>query len=529
MTKPCPLCRAPTPTSVLAEAAWMDPATERALQGRHPSWRRQDGACPACVQQALLTLLLEKGERVLGRVIQDVWPLDAEAAFGALPTPLRMRADPRFTGRGVTIAVVDAGFHPHRDLVTPANRIRAWADASSDDVEARQFSEHETPRWSGSDESLSSQWHGLMTAAAAVGNGASSHGLYRGMAPDAELVLVQVRGADGRIGGARVARGLRWIHANRERLGVRVVNVSLGVADVSSETGNDIDDAVAALVADGVSVVVAAGNDGVRHLAAPATSPDALTVGGLDDRNMFDAATRALWHSNYGDARGWDKPDLVAPSTWVVAPILPGTDVAREALALFERRRAGDATAEPRIAALRLVTPHYQHVEGTSFASPIVSGVIACMLEANPSLTPKRVRDLLVSACEEVAGATRDRQGAGALDAGRAVAFAVADVHGVRADPPRSPVLEGAVATFVLHDHRARSVRVLGSWDGWRDAGSSARQVEHGWWEATVGPLAPGQYTYKLLVDESRWLPDPNNPTREGDGFGGWNSQFTLG
>ena len=43
-----------------------------------------------------------------------------------LPTPLRMGADQRFTGRGVTIAFLDSGFYAHPDLTTPRNRIRAY-------------------------------------------------------------------------------------------------------------------------------------------------------------------------------------------------------------------------------------------------------------------------------------------------------------------------------------------------------------------------------------------------------------------
>ena len=43
-----------------------------------------------------------------------------------LPTPLRMDADERFTGRGVTIAFLDSGFYRHPDLTKPRNRIRAY-------------------------------------------------------------------------------------------------------------------------------------------------------------------------------------------------------------------------------------------------------------------------------------------------------------------------------------------------------------------------------------------------------------------
>ena len=40
-----------------------------------------------------------------------------------LPTPLRMNADDRFTGRGVTLAFLDSGFYAHPDLTQPTNRI----------------------------------------------------------------------------------------------------------------------------------------------------------------------------------------------------------------------------------------------------------------------------------------------------------------------------------------------------------------------------------------------------------------------
>jgi serine protease AprX len=73
------------------------------------------------------------------------------------------------------------------------------------------------------------------------------------------------------------------------------------------------------------------------------------------------------------------------------------------------------------------VTPHYQHVEGTSFAAPIVAAVAACMLEANGALGPRRVRELLTAAAHPVPGAPPERQGAGAVDAGRAVRLALAE------------------------------------------------------------------------------------------------------
>jgi serine protease AprX len=422
----CATCGALVSPELLAEAGWMPAEAEAALARQHPGWHRADGSCPACVQQALLETLLANGEAALHAGVQKAWPLDAEAAFGALPTPLRLHADPRFTGRGVTLALVDAAFYPHPDLTQPVNRIRAFVDASREPVRVRRFGPAEAPAWPGWDALDAGQWHGLMTSSVSAGNGRRSHGLYRGLAPDAELVLVQVRDAEGHIGNAAIARALDWLRWESAALRLRLVNLSLGGDPVADLARNPVDAAVAALVRKGVSVVVAAGNDGERRLVPPGTAPLAITVGGLDDRNTFDHHDRALWHSNYGEtAGGLPKPELVAPSQWVVAPLLPGTPVASEAARLFERRAAADATCEARLGELKLVTPHYQHVEGTSFAAPTVAGVVACMVEANPTLTPARVKELLLASALPVPGAPRERQGRGALDAGRAVRLAL--------------------------------------------------------------------------------------------------------
>jgi len=516
----CPLCGGRSSPAHLAESAWLSHEAASRVADDHPGWKREDGACPACVQEALLQVLLHHGHNAFHSSVQSVWPIDAEAAYGAIPTPLRLHADPRFAGREVTVAFVDAGFFPHPDLVEPVNRIRAWADASREAIEVHELGRDE-PRWPGWDAARAGQWHGLMTTTAACGSGRLSHGFYRGLAPESRLVLVQVADEAGHIGNASIARALRWIGENAMRLGVRVVSISCG-GDAANDT---VEAEVVALVRAGIVVVAAAGNDGERRLVPPASCPDAITVGGLDDRNDFGHDAWALWHSNYGETRGRaPKPEVVAPSLRVVAPILPGSDLAARVGPLFLRR--GDPAVEEELDRCKMVTPHYQHVEGTSFAAPIVAGIVATMLEANRSLTPRRVRELLQVAATPVPGAPPERQGAGAVDAGRAVTLALADLHSRRADFAASPVLEGGGVRFLLHDHAASRVSVLGSWNGWGAPGLVAARIEDGLWEARLPSAPPGRHTYKFLIDDGRWLVDPANPSRATDGDGNWNSTF---
>jgi serine protease AprX len=384
------------------------------------------------------------------------------------------------------------------------------------------------PAWPGWDAGAGHQWHGLMTSVAAAGNGVLSHGLYRGLAADADLVLVRARGDDGHISNEYIARALTWLRQVSAELGVRVVSVSVGGDPAPHDAPNPVDEAVAALVASGVAVVAAAGNEGVRRLVPPATAPAALTVGGLDDRNSLDTADDTLWRGNFGESpAGSQKPEVVAPSLWVVAPVLPDSDVAREAAALFERRAAGDESGEARIAELKLVTPHYQHVEGTSFAAPIVAGVAAGMLQACPTLAPARLRELIVASARPVDGADRARQGAGVVQAGEAVALALRERGGGTADA-RSPRPTDGGWAFRLLDPAAGEVRVVGSWDNWAEPGLAAVQVEPGVWEAAAPALPPGQYAYKFRVDNSRWLADPVNPAWTPSPAGGWDSVLTV-
>ncbi|MCI0433713.1 MAG: S8 family serine peptidase [Gemmatimonadetes bacterium] len=512
-TSSCALCGARGPKSLLESArAWR-------------FWTRPDGACPACVQEELLRTLLSEGDGALHAAVQTLWPLDAEAAFGALPTPLRLHADPRYRGRCTTLALIDSAFHPHADLVNPHNRIRAWADAGSGPVAAIHFAPDDVPVWPGSHDASGLHWHGTMTSVVAAGNGFLSHGLYRGLASEADVVLVQVRDAEGRITPAAIERALAWLLEHGPALGVRAINLSVAASALPPDR-NPVDDLVASLVERGIVVIAAAGNAGERRLVPPATAPDAITVGGLDDRNSFDHADTALWHSNYGEDRyGAPKPEVVAPSIWVAAPVLPGTDIAAEAAALFERRRTGDRSVDPRVDSLKLITPHYQHVDGTSFAAPIVTSVVACMLEASPALRPSIVKQLLQRSASFVPGATRDRQGAGAIEAGRAVAFAVREAHtALRASPEIGP--DGV--HVALHDHDACAVRVFGSWNGWSEPGIPCTSSEPGTWQSEPLRLMPGRHRYKFLIDEERWIDDPANPWKEPDGLGGFNSVLTT-
>jgi serine protease AprX len=347
--------------------------------------------------------------------------------------------------------------------------------------------------------------------------------------PDAEIVLVQVRDGSGGISSDSIARALGWVRRNAEEFAIRVVSLSVSGDSVWPLSGNAVDEAVASLVEDGINVIAAAGNDGERKLLPPATAPFACTVGGIDDKNTFSDEDIMLWHSNYGSAsNGVAKPEFVAPSIWVAAPVLPRTKTAEEAKLLFERRGQGDSRVDDRLAELKLITPHYQHADGTSFAAPLVASAVACMLEANPALSPLLVRSILIETAHPVPGADRARQGAGAVAPGQAVARALAERHEKKVGGGNCPQVSAGGVVFSLHDHKTSRVQVLGSWNDWKLPAVEAACVELGYWQTHPAKLPKGRHTYKFLLDGNKWLDDPANPKKSPDGLGGFNSVVDM-
>jgi serine protease AprX len=363
-----------------------------------------------------------------------------------LPTPLRMGADERFTGRGVTIAFLDSGFYAHPDLTKPTNRIVAYKSIFSDDGDQTTLETSDVM-----------SWHGMMTSVVAAGNGGLDGGFYRGIASDANLVLVKI-GRTGRISEAQIQKGLEWVLERALELQIRVVNISAGGDFEESYLTNSLAQTVERCTQAGLTVVCAVGNAGHvpgHRVLPPASAPSCIAVGGLDDQNSLDRARRGMYRSSYGPTiDGLQKPEVIAPGIWVAAPILPKTPTAEEAelysqlhslpddeLRTVIELHEGvdkdlDGAAMLPIPLLRqlitiklregnVINEHYKYVDGTSFAAPIVSSIAASMLEANPRLTPHQIKRILIDTAERVHDVEVDRQGWGVVNARAAVARAL--------------------------------------------------------------------------------------------------------
>jgi len=423
----CPLCRRDVAVHDLVGRELEEDAATL-VAANTPGWSPSDGLCRECARR--FTAALEELRR-------------HGAPPGAiLPTPLRLGAPEAYRGRGITIAFLDSGFYAHPDLVEPENRILAYVDVTRT---RRRSQDLRVP-----DES---SWHGTMTSVVACGNGRLSGGLYRGVASEARLVLVKV-GTMRRITHEDIQRGLEWVVRNRRRYGIRIVNVSCGGDYEASYLRDGLSQAAERASQEGILVCAAVGNLGHvpgHPVLPPASAPSVLAVGGLDDQNRLSFASYGMYHSSFGPTvDGLQKPEVIAPGIWVAAPILPGTPTAAQAELLSRLDAASDDELAKLLAAHRgidaeldaavglspallrqlvrlklkdqkVISGAYKHVDGTSFASPIVASIAAQMLEANPRLLPHDVKRIAVRTARRIAGVEVDRQGWGAVDAEGAV------------------------------------------------------------------------------------------------------------
>jgi serine protease AprX len=319
------------------------------------------------------------------------------------------------TGTGVGVAVIDSGITWWHDDLTPHTLSdNPWANqrvsAFVDFVGGDRFP-------------YDDNGHGTHVAGIIAGNGYNSYGQKAGIAPDANIVSLKVLDANGRGNISDVIAALDWVLAHHAAYNIRVVNLSVGAAVRESYRTDPLTLAAKRVVDAGVVVVSAAGNfgknaDGLPQyggINAPGNAPWVLTVGASTTNGSVGRAddTLASFSSRGPTYLDWSaKPDLVAPGVGTVSLSNPYSTMYW--------------TKEPYLVAGTMPTGYqpYLSLSGTSMAAPVVSGTVALMLQANPSLTPNAVKAILQYTAQAHDGLNPLTQGAGFLNSLGAVRLA---------------------------------------------------------------------------------------------------------
>ena len=519
-TLTCPLCQDTVNRLVFRFHLDQERAILDKIRSSHPEWTEGDGLCARCLDYMQVEIV--RKQRVLP-AIGPHFSVKSTDDFIVLPTGLRLDADARYTGKGITVCIIDSGFYPHPDLTATYDRILAHVDCSSGKASLASMPPGGAAK----------AWHGTMTSVVCAGDGYCSKGLYKGIAPDAGLVLISTQDDNARISTESILCALQWIRENHAAYGIRIINLSISGDEAGSYKEDRVDQLAESLIAEGIVIVAAIGNDEHGAIRSPANSLHVISVGGIDDANRLDEEAITPYHSSYGRTfDGFLKPEIVAPAIWVAVPILPGTAEQQEARSLHEAlATATDGLRDNlvrRIRSARYISPDYMHVDGTSFAAPMVSAVIAQLLEARPALTPFQVREVLFGTSRRIPGISAERQGFGIINPRKALLRVLKKQQfDARPASPYLDIKRNCIAFFFEHD-TAHQVSLAGSFNDWTRDVLLLQPGENGCWMIEIPMLPGGRHTYKFIVDEMQWVEDAGNPFREPDTFGGFNNFFTI-
>ncbi|MDF2485823.1 MAG: hypothetical protein K0R46_1991, partial [Herbinix sp.] len=295
-----------------------------------------------------------------------------------------------YFGKGVGVAVVDTGITLHKDFVEGGNRVIGFVD----------FINHRT-------EPYDDNGHGTHVSGIIGGNGFSSKGKYRGIAPECNFIGVKVldKRGDGNI--SDVLAGLQWIIDNKRRYNIRIVNISVGTASKDSLDENSLlVQGVNAVWDNGIVVVVAAGNNGPgpMSISTPGISRKVITVGSSDDNVAVEVfgTGRTKDYSGRGPTPFCiKKPDIVAPGSNIIS-----CNISRYPPRVKSNEARYSNIDSPMM---------YTIKSGTSMATPVVAGAIALLIAAHPELTNREVK-LRLRGCAVNLGQHWEKQGWGLLN-----------------------------------------------------------------------------------------------------------------
>lgn len=322
-----------------------------------------------------------------------------------------------FTGKGSTVLVIDSGIDAsHQDHFfgdTVVENVQALTHANA--ISLTGVTDGITLK--GQVNTDLNSGHGTHVTGTIAGSGTMSGGKYVGAAPDADIIGY---GSGGglflldTIGGFDFAINNVYSYDNP----IKVISNSWGSSGKYDPLG-PVSIATYKAHKLGMISVFAAGNSGPGEDSHNpyAQIPWGISVGAGDKfGNLAGFSSRGL-KSESGE---FTMPD---GTSWTynneVTIVAPGVDIISTRASTNLAANGGDADVDA-IETENL--PFYTMISGTSMATPHVSGIVALMLEANPSLTNEEIKRLLQETATNMPGYERWEVGAGYVNARSAIA-----------------------------------------------------------------------------------------------------------
>ncbi len=288
-----------------------------------------------------------------------------------------------YDGSGVRVAVIDSGIYDHPNLNLILSRNFVYGES--------QFEINDT------------NGHGTHCAGIIGGDGSSSGGEYRGVAPGVSLINARAGNAAGYLEEGDIISAINWsVHPAGADADIISMSFGGGFPDPNEPFTKAIESAAQNY---GVILVSSAGNSGPDYLTggSPASGSYIISVGASDSDN--ELASFSSWGPTYSYI-GF--PDVLAPGVDIISTEAPNTvisDEQRYKQEFFDYSGNAD----------------YIPLSGTSMACPMVAGALAILKDAYPTINPGTARIALLEGATKLAEHNFLKYGAGIINVSKSL------------------------------------------------------------------------------------------------------------
>jgi len=286
-----------------------------------------------------------------------------------------------YDGTGVRVAVIDTGIFNHPDLNLVMNRSFVSGESSLNDID--------------------DYGHGTHVAGLIGSDGGASGGQYRGVAPGVSLISARAGNFSGLEEGD-IINAIDWCVKDEISGGAGADIISMSFGGGLPDANDPMTLAISGIVNNSVILVASAGNEGPGYFtgSSPASGLEIISVGATDSSDKLAS------FSSWGPTMSYlGYPDILAPGVNVIATEAPNSVISDEKRYIGDFFDfAGDADYIP--------------LSGTSMSCPIVSGAIAILKEAYPSISPETAKIALLEGARKVSNEEHEylKHGAGIIN-----------------------------------------------------------------------------------------------------------------
>lgn len=356
---------------------------------------------------------------VESRETEEVQPQTiATSSFSATPHVLQVNADDvweqGYTGKNVVVAILDSGTNPdHYDL-----KDHLWTGYADTDGDGENDDPIHGWNFIANNSNIADDYgHGTHCAGIVCGDG--TIGNTTGVAPDATLMTVKTV---SRGGGGTPTQMVSGVEFAVEK-GANILSMSLGFkkSQISEADIVMLRRTFESVLASGVVVCAAAGNDGNTwgapdNVDYPAACPPPYLH--PDQQVNAGGCTSVICVGSVDSYDNYVSTSSCGPSTWQGTEF---NDYPYDSEHIGLIRPDVCAPGELIYSLKHDENNKYKYMSGTSQATPCVAGVIALMLEKNPSLTPAQICETLETTAKKLSDTKNNYTGSGRVDALAAV------------------------------------------------------------------------------------------------------------